>query len=141
MIFLRDIEEFLTIKCFQELRSVNIKTVRCIIRVLFEQLIKEHPEFVELICFDILIRDQFILIVRRIVRENQETIVMVDKALSGMSFDEVSKLLKRNEAESKIPDVVIEVKLIAEKIIREVLNVFDYLFKEEYAEDLGWMYT
>jgi len=118
-----------------------MKTVEFVIEMLFKKLSEEYPKLLKLLSFDILIRDQFLWITKRIIDENIEQMVTLDKMLSRIDHSNIAKSSEINEKamESNF-DIIMHVNLIVEKIIYAILEVFRYII-EGPTENIETLYS
>ncbi len=136
-----NIKAILVVKCFEGLQFVSMKTVEFVIEMLFKKLSEEYPKLLKLLSFDILIRDQFLWITKRIIDENIEQMVTLDKMLSRIDHSNIAKSSEINEKamESNF-DIIMHVNLIVEKIIYAILEVFRYII-EGPTENIETLYS
>jgi len=138
---LDELERMLSAEALKGIAQVTKETIRLIIRLFLERLMEEYPGLIELLCFDILLRDQFIGIVRSVMKKYKDNIILIDKISSDISFEEIRRFFRSREGGSQIPEIVTEVRVIIENLLQTISEAFKYLFKVEDLEYLELTYT
>lgn len=137
---LEELEDLLTDSCTRALQFVSRKTVKCVIKLLFNRLKVEFQMLISLLGFDILIRDQFLYLVKQVMDEQIDELVEIDKILSKVNEDEILKLFEPDK-ELEHLDEVISVKLLIEKVLNSIRTAFGYLLETTNEECMKIIYT
>lgn len=140
MDILEELEDLLTDLCTKALQFVSRKTVKCIIKLLFNRLKDEFEMLISLLGFDIFIRDQFLYLVKKIMDETIDELVEIDKILSRKSEDGILKPFEPDK-ELEHLDEVISVKLLIEKLLNSIRTAFGYLLETTNEEYMKIIYT
>jgi len=134
------LDEILINMIFPSLQFISKLTITCFVKLLFKRLKNEFASLVDLLNFDIFIRDQFMYIVKRFMDMVSDELVEIDRSLSAMNHINILEAIELNQELDYI-DEYMRLRVLVEKLLRVIFRAFEYLHEPLNQDYITVTYT
>jgi len=110
------------------------------VKLLFKRLKNEFASLVDLLNFDIFIRDQFMYIVKRFMDMVSDELVEIDRSLSAMNHINILEAIELNQELDYI-DEYMRLRVLVEELLRVIFRAFEYLHEPLNQDYITVTYT